>query len=88
MPHSTPENLVLLVFSQTTIPLHHMLVLMDTGAFHLQEAFETLGYKDGDFPITENISKRILSLPMHPYLTEEDTNNICDIVMEKKTHEI
>jgi dTDP-4-amino-4,6-dideoxygalactose transaminase len=43
---------------------------------HLQSAFSDLGYKDGDFPISEDISRRIFSLPMHPYLTEEDQQKI------------
>ncbi len=35
---------------------------------HLQGAFTHLAYQPGDFPISENASKRIFSLPMHPYL--------------------
>ncbi|EDZ62092.1 DegT/DnrJ/EryC1/StrS aminotransferase [Sulfurimonas gotlandica GD1] len=37
---------------------------------HLQEAFIYLGYKEGDFPISEVVSTQIMSLPMSPYLTE------------------
>ena len=36
---------------------------------HLQECFEYLGYKPGDFPVSELVSKEIISLPMNPYLT-------------------
>lgn len=36
---------------------------------HLQTAFAYLGYKPGDFPVSENFASRIFSLPMHPYLT-------------------
>lgn len=39
---------------------------------HLQKAYEELGYKTGDLPVTEKIAGEILSLPMHPALTEED----------------
>ena len=39
---------------------------------HLQSAFSCLGYKNGDFPVSEDCSDRIFSLPMHPYLSEED----------------
>ncbi len=38
---------------------------------HLQEAFIYLGYKAGDFPISERVSEEIMSLPMSPYLTNE-----------------
>jgi UDP-2-acetamido-2-deoxy-ribo-hexuluronate aminotransferase len=43
---------------------------------HLQKAFVHLGYKVGDFPVSEHISKRIFSLPMHPYLAENDQARI------------
>ncbi len=39
---------------------------------HFQEAYKDLGYKQGDFPIAEKLSKEILSLPMYPELTEEE----------------
>ncbi len=43
---------------------------------HLQGAFAGLGYKEGDFPISEDCSKRIFSLPMHPYLKAADQDRI------------
>ena len=43
---------------------------------HLQRAYENLGYSMGDYTICENISERIFSLPMHPYLTEAEINQI------------
>ena len=36
---------------------------------HEQKAFEGLGYKTGDFPMTEKLSKTVLSLPMHTELS-------------------
>jgi dTDP-4-amino-4,6-dideoxygalactose transaminase len=33
---------------------------------HLQEAYRSLGYKLGDFPVTERVKSRILSLPIYP----------------------
>ncbi len=38
---------------------------------HLQKAYEYLGYKAGDFPVSEMVAPEILSLPMFPQLTAE-----------------
>jgi UDP-2-acetamido-2-deoxy-ribo-hexuluronate aminotransferase len=45
---------------------------------HLQECFDYLGYKKGDFPISEKVASEIMSLPMNPYLTEEEQIYICN----------
>ena len=45
---------------------------------HLQPVFKDLGYKAGDFPITERIANQCLSLPMSPYLSEEDQKQVID----------
>ena len=47
---------------------------------HLQAAFKSLGYKEGDFPISEDFSSRIFSLPMHPYLSNSDQEIIAKIL--------
>ena len=39
---------------------------------HIQECFLYLGYKKGDFPISEIVSDEIMSLPMNPYVTDEE----------------
>ena len=39
---------------------------------HLQTAFKSLGYEEGDFPVSEDFSGRIFSLPLHPYLSGSD----------------
>jgi len=44
---------------------------------HLQECFEYLKYKEGDFPIAERVSNEIMSLPMNPYLTDDEIEYIC-----------
>ncbi|DAB39841.1 MAG TPA: aminotransferase DegT [Sulfurovum sp. UBA12169] len=44
---------------------------------HLQECFDYLGYKEGDFPVAEMISREIMSLPMNPYVTDEEIAYIC-----------
>jgi dTDP-4-amino-4,6-dideoxygalactose transaminase len=35
---------------------------------HQQKAFAYLGYKEGDLPVAEKLSKQVVSLPMHPYM--------------------
>ncbi len=49
---------------------------------HLQKAFKELGYKTGDFPVSETIASQIFSLPMHPYLSEEDQDRIVQSIIE------
>jgi UDP-2-acetamido-2-deoxy-ribo-hexuluronate aminotransferase len=43
---------------------------------HCQRAFAALGYKKGDFPVSEDCAARIFSLPMHPYLSAGDQRRI------------
>lgn len=47
---------------------------------HLQKCFEYLGYKEGDFPVSERISKQILALPMHPDLQDNEVDYICSVI--------
>lgn len=47
---------------------------------HLQPAFAGLGGKTGDFPLAERAAARVLSLPMHPYLTEVEQRQVVDVV--------
>ncbi len=49
---------------------------------HLQTAFAMLGHKAGDFPASEDIARRIFSLPMHPYLSEEEQEKITEVLMD------
>jgi UDP-2-acetamido-2-deoxy-ribo-hexuluronate aminotransferase len=39
---------------------------------HLQPVYEHLGQREGRFPASEAAARRVISLPMHPYLTEAD----------------
>ena len=48
---------------------------------HLQECARDLGYKRGDFPVTERQSGRILSLPIYPELTDQQ---IATVIQEVK----
>ncbi len=40
------------------------------------KAFKYLKYQKGDLPVSELLSKTIISLPMHPYLKEEEIDFI------------
>lgn len=47
-------------------------------SIHLQEFYKKeFGYKEGDFPITEEISKRTLALPFFSELTQKEISYVC-----------
>jgi len=54
-------------------------------AMHQQEALSYLNYKTGDFPLAEKASQRVVSLPMHPYITQEEQQQVVNAV--KACHE-
>ena len=45
---------------------------------HEQPVFSRLGYRWGDFPESEKASREVLSLPMHPFLTEKEQDFIVE----------
>ncbi len=47
---------------------------------HLQKAAESLGYKKGDFPVSEADSKSIITLPAHQHLTDDELDYTIDQV--------
>ena len=47
---------------------------------HIQNVFKGLGYNKGDFPLSEEVSSRIFSIPMHPYLGRDQQNKIIEIL--------
>lgn len=47
---------------------------------HLSTAYSDFGLKLGDFPITEQISQEILSIPIGPHLTEEAAFSVIDAI--------
>ena len=49
---------------------------------HQQAAFDQYGYKDSEYPNTMEATRRVLSLPMHPYLNEEDQDMIINALVE------
>ncbi len=49
-------------------------------SMHLQKAYSGYGYKKGDFPVCEELSMTVLSLPMHTELKEDQLEYICNSV--------
>ena len=47
---------------------------------HLQKAYQHLGYKQGDFPVTEKVAGEIVSLPMFPQLTSDQQKLVAESV--------
>ena len=47
---------------------------------HLQSAALGHDYAKGDFPVSEACAERIFSIPMHPYLEENDQRQIADLI--------
>lgn len=43
---------------------------------HLHPMYLKMGYKEGDFPVAEEMSKRVISLPVHPGLNDNDRKKI------------
>ena len=49
---------------------------------HLLPAFHHLGYAQGDFPIAEMVTRQLVSLPMHPFLSEAQIEFVCQKVAD------
>ena len=47
---------------------------------HLQKLYAERGWREGDYPVAEGISKRILPLPMYPELTDEQVDYVAGVV--------
>lgn len=47
---------------------------------HLQPVFHYLKHKEGDFPVAEKVASQGLSLPMNPYLTDGEIQQVCDAI--------
>jgi UDP-2-acetamido-2-deoxy-ribo-hexuluronate aminotransferase len=51
-------------------------------SLHMQPVFADLGHKEHDFPNSESAASRVLSLPMHPYLTDEQQVKVVDALAQ------
>ena len=70
------RNNIMKLFNDKNIPImcYYKIPL------HLQKLFLFLGYENGDFPISENSSNCIFSIPMHPYLSRDEQDVIISIL--------
>lgn len=50
---------------------------------HQQQAFKHLGLGDENYPNAVEATKRVLSLPMHPYMAEEEVEYICSLILKE-----
>lgn len=49
---------------------------------HRQEAFSNLEVNNNDFIVTNELCDIVLSLPMHPYMSEDDVDKVCEVIKE------
>ncbi len=70
------KNKIILSMKKSDIPI----MIYYKIPLHLQKCFDNLGYKLGDFPVSEDCSKRIFSIPMHPYLTSKIQNTVIEVL--------
>jgi len=48
---------------------------------HLQDCFKEFGYRDGDLPVAEKLCGEVVSLPIYPELTAEQTEHVARTVL-------
>lgn len=78
---------VIRVQSREALQKHLAEAKIETGIhyplpLHLQKAYASLGYKRGDFPVTERIASEMLSLPMYPQLDAEQQRRVVQMILE------
>jgi dTDP-4-amino-4,6-dideoxygalactose transaminase len=78
---------VIRVADRDGLQIHLNMNKIDTGIhypipLHLQKAYITLDYKQGDFPVTEKVASEILSLPMYPLLQAMAQSQVVQRIQE------
>lgn len=51
---------------------------------HLQEAYSSLGYKNGSFPVSERLAQGFFSLPIYPGLSDEEVSLVIQAVLDSE----
>jgi dTDP-4-amino-4,6-dideoxygalactose transaminase len=49
-------------------------------SLHLQECFAALGGKKGDFPVSEELSEKVLSIPIYSELSREQLDYVIEAI--------
>lgn len=49
---------------------------------HGQTAYKNLGYDKGSLPVTENLCETVLSLPLHPYIKEDEIDKVVNAIKD------
>jgi dTDP-4-amino-4,6-dideoxygalactose transaminase len=49
---------------------------------HLSDAYAHMRYFKGDLPVSEALSRTVFSIPIHPYLTPDEIENVCNVLLE------
>ncbi len=77
-PHNASVFAQYAVLSERAVPaaVHYPLAL------HQQTVFAPLGREDGSYPLSEAAAGRVLSLPMHPYLSREQQVDVVAALRE------
>ena len=77
-PHSSRRDAIQAKLKDKGIPtaVHYPMPL------HLQECFQYLNYKQGDFPIAEIATNEVMSLPMNSFLTNDQVDYVVSNIQE------
>jgi dTDP-4-amino-4,6-dideoxygalactose transaminase len=74
---SAKREVITKILTERSIPF----VVYYPAPLHLQGAFGYLGYKKNDFPVSESVSREVLSLPMYPELEPEKVRYIAETLV-------
>ena len=55
-------------------------------ALHLQPVFRYLGYREGSLPVSESLTRKVVSLPIFPEMTEQEQNFVIAKIQEFYTN--
>ena len=77
LPHGTDRGAFIAAMKERGIA-----VGVHYPALHLFSLYRQLGYKEGDFPVAEDIGRRIVTLPLFPAMTDDDVDRVCSALSQ------